>query len=498
MANRADDSFVAIDLGAGSGRLVIGSFGQERLTTREVHRFKHPMERSDGHLRWDDRHILGEIRRGLREAATAAQEMGAPVRSVGVDSWGVDYGLVDSSGQLVERPVCYRDERTQGAMEAVFGLIPRAEIFERTGIQFLALNTLFQLFVHVREGLSPRAERLLMIPDLFHHFLGGRTCSEYTDASTTQLLDVRTRRWDVGLLDRLGLPAGLMPEIVEAGTDLGPLRADVQSEAGLAGARIVAPGTHDTACAVAGTPLAKGWAYISSGTWSLIGVERRAPLVGSAVAAANFTNEGGVFGTIRFLKNMMGLWILECCRKEWAAGGDTMDYETLLARVAALPESPAVLFPDDERFFNPASMAGAIAAFLLESGQAETRDPTALARIILDSLALRYASIIATVQKLTGQRIEGIHIVGGGSQNAYLNQATADATGLPVKAGPVEATALGNLLVQAIARGRFRSLEEARAYVALNVAPREFVPRPGAFAGLAERYAAIERRFTAR
>jgi rhamnulokinase len=496
MANPADDSFVAVDLGAGSGRLVVGSFGSEGLMTTEVHRFKHPMERVDGHLRWDPHLIFDQIQLGLAEAASAARAIDAPIRSVGVDTWGVDYGLLDASGELVERPVCYRDERTQGAMEAVFRVVPRAEIFERTGLQFLALNTLFQLFVHARDGLHPRAERLLMIPDLFHHFLGGRACSEYTDASTTQLLDVRTRTWDVDLLARLGIPSHLMPEIVEAGTDLGPLRADIQSEPGLAGARIVAPGTHDTACAVAGTPLSDGWAYISSGTWSLVGVERRDPLVGPAVAAANFTNEGGVFGTIRFLKNTMGLWILECCRKEWSERADATDYDTLLARVAALPETPAVLYPDDGRFFNPASMTEAIASFLGETDQTAPRDPVTIARVILDSLALRYVSLIGTIETLTGQRVRGIHIVGGGSQNAYLNQATADATGLPVKAGPVEATALGNLLVQAIARGRFSSLQEARAYVARHVAPKEFVPRRGAFAGLSERYAAIEERFT--
>ena len=489
------DLHVAIDLGAGSGRLILGRLGTDALATCEVHRFPHPVARGDGHLRWDAGLILREIETGLRRAAEAAREMGGEIRSLGVDSWGVDYGLLDETGALVEQPVCYRDERTDGVMERLFERMPRAEIFEHTGLQFLALNTLVQLYAHAREGLPVGARRLLMVPDLFHHFLGGRACSEYTDASTTQLLDVRGRAWDAELFRRLDLPLHLMADIVPAGTDLGSLRGDLQRELGLGPVRIVAPATHDTASAVVGTPLSRGWAYISSGTWSLVGVERDSPLVTSEVARLNFTNEGGAYGTIRFLKNMAGLWLLESCRKEWQEGGETMDYATLLARVAQIPGFPGFVDPDDPRFFNPKSMGAEIQAFLAESGQTAPSDPVVLAKIILDSLAARYVSIIGMIETLTGARVPGIHIVGGGSQNAYLDQATADATGVPVEAGPAEATSIGNLLVQGIAHGRFASLREARVFLAQSVAPARYEPRAASgWNDALRRYRAIEAR----
>jgi rhamnulokinase len=399
--------------------------------------------------------------------------------SVGVDSWAVDYGLVDASGRLLEEPVCYRDARTDGVMEDVFAQVPRDEIFARTGIQFLKLNTLYQLVAQGRAGWPAEASRLLMVPDLCHHRLCGAMVSEHTNATTTQLLDARCGEWDGDLLARLDLPAALMPPIVPAGRRLGGLDPALARRLGLSPMDVIAPATHDTASAVAGTPLEDGWAYVSSGTWSLIGVELARPLLGPEVARANFTNEGGVFGSTRFLKNVMGLWILESCRKEWGLD-DPAARAAHLERVAAVEAFAGFVSPDDERFFNPSSMAAELQAALRESGQAAPDDPVLLTRVILDSLALRYASVIDTIERLTGRAVPGVHIVGGGSRNDYLDQATANACGRPVQAGPVEATAIGNLLVQSLSSGGVASLAEGRRVVARAVVPRTFAPRDSA------------------
>ncbi len=487
---------LAIDLGAGGGRAILGRLTDDGLVLDEVHRFLYPPETSAGHLRWSFGRILDGIKAGLGKAQQAAVAAEGTIETVAVDSWGVDYGLLDAGGRLLEEPVAYRDVRTEGEMERVFRKVPREEIFQRTGIQFMNLNTLFQLHAHVRAGLPSGARRLLLIPDLCHHALCGSTKGEYTDASTTQLLDVRTRGWADDLFSRLGLPRELMPELVVPGTDLGELRPALQKELGLGPIRVLAPATHDTASAVAGTPLEPGWAFVSSGTWSLVGVEREAPLVNRDVAKANFTNEGGAFGTLRFLKNLMGLWILESCRKEWAEHGHAPEYESLLAAVAAIEDVPGILYPDHPRFFNPESMVAEVQGALAETAQEVTDEPARLAKVVLDSLAFRYASVVRTVEKLTGRPVPGIHIVGGGCQNHYLNQATADAAGRPVMAGPAEATATGNLLLQSIASGRLASLAEGRSVVARAVKPKRFAPRerPG-WSEAAARYREIEDRF---
>lgn len=468
---------VAIDLGAGSGRALVGGVDKSGLRLLEVHRFHYQPRRLGGHLRWDAGGLIEGIRTGLARARDAAADLGAPLVSVGVDSWGVDYALVDADGSLVEDPVCYRDERTDGAMERVFGVLPRAEIYARTGIQFHQFNTLYQLWAHAREGLPARAAHLLLMPDFCHHALCGSLVSERTNASTTQLLDARTGRWDDEVFSRLGLPRHLMPDVVTAGTTIGTLRPALCRELGIAPLSVVAPGTHDTASAVAGTPLAADWAYISSGTWSLVGVERAAPLLSDEAAQANLTNEAGVFGRVRLLTNVMGLWLLESCRREWEAEGRGQDLPALLDAVAELPESAGVIFPDDHRFFAPDSMVCAIRSMLVETGQADTGDPVRLTKVILDSLALRYAAVVATIERLTGHAIPGIHIVGGGSLNGYLNLATAEASGRPVLAGPAEATAIGNLLVQAVAAGTVGSLEDGRRLVARAHPPARFEPR---------------------
>jgi rhamnulokinase len=493
-----DDSlYIAVDLGAGSGRVFLAGVAEGELLLEEVRRFKYPPREEGGHLRWPFADIIGEIKSGLRVAGERARHLGRGVRGIGVDSWAVDYGLIDDEGKLIENPVCYRDARTRGMMDEVFRVAPRGELFERTGIQFLELNTLYQLRAHAREGIPEEAKRLLLIPDLINFMLTGRAACEYTNATTTQLVGAHAGEWDGELIERLELPGHLLAEIVPAGTDLGPLAPEVGEELGLEGVRVVAPATHDTGSAVAGAPLGEGWAYVSSGTWSLVGVERAGPLVSPEVARHNFTNEGGAFGTVRFLKNVMGLWVFESCRAEWAARGEGVGYEELLGRVGGIKERQGFIFPDDPRLFNPESMLEAVASQLKETGQrVSVEDPAALTKVILDSLAFRYASVLRTIEDLTGKKVEGVQIVGGGSRNDYLNQATADATGKPVLAGPVEATVTGNVLVQAVAAGRFASLAEARRHVSENVSLRRFEPRSNEkVEEAARRYAEVEARY---
>jgi len=490
---KGDALHVAIDLGAGSGRAFVGGAGPTGLRLTEVHRFHYTPRRVDGHLRWDIGALTEGVRAGLQRARAAAEGLFAPIVSIGVDSWGVDYALLDAEGHLLEDPICYRDDRTADAIDNVLAVVPREELYARTGIQFQPYNTLYQLWAHVRDGLPERAAHLLLMPDFCHHLLCDSLVSERTNASTTQLLDVRTGRWDEELFDRLHLPRRLMPDIIAAGSVLGTLRPELGGERDAAPVLVVAPGTHDTASAIAGTPLAPGWAFVSSGTWSLVGVERNEPLLSEAAARANLTNESGVFGSVRLLSNVMGLWLLESCRREWEAEGRGQDLPSLLRAVARVPESARVVFPDDRRFFTPSSMTSALRTALTDSGQADTDDPVLLTKLVLDSLALRYASVVARIEQLTGEAIEGLHIVGGGSQNDYLNQATANASGRPVLAGPVEATATGNVLVQAITTGELGSLDEGRRLLGGPLTLRRFEPRDrGRWVEASNRYRDLE------
>jgi rhamnulokinase len=489
----ADPLYLAIDLGAGSGRVFLAGVAPGELRLEPIRRFHYPPRRHDRHLRWDFASIIVEIQQGLRAGAARADALGRPVASIGVDGWGTDYGLVSSTGQLIEDPVCYRDERTIGVMEEVFARLPRDEIFTRTGIQFLQFNTLYQLAAHARAGFPSRAARLLLVPDLVTAALTGRAVTEFTNATTTQMVNVATGRWDDVIVAALGLPAGLLCDIVAAGQFKAPLTPESAAATGLAGVPVAAVATHDTGSAVAGAPLEAGWAYISSGTWSLVGVELERPFVNADVARHNFTNEGGAFGTTRFLKNVMGLWILESCRAEWLARGIDVDHGRLIEGVAALKNCAGVVFPDDPRLLNPSSMLAALAAQMRETGQAPPESPVAMAKVVLDSLALRYASVLRRIERLTGRPISGVRIVGGGSQNGYLNQAAATATGLPVTAGPVEATAIGNALVQAVADGRFGSLADARRHVSGLIPSRTYAPRPTpAWKEAVRRYEATE------
>ena len=489
-----ENLYIAVDLGAGSGRVFLCSLNNG-LSLEEIHRFTYPPSEENGHLRWDFAKIFGEIKNGLKKAGQRAKDLNKKIYSLGVDSWAVDYGLLDPGGNLPANPICYRDARTNGAMEKVFAKVPREKIFEKTGIQFLNFNTIFQLFSE--DETLQKADKLLLLPDLINFFLTGKSFAEYTNATTTQLLNAKTKNWDSELLEKLNLPEKVFPQIVGAGSDLGFLKKEIAVELELGNARVIAPATHDTGSAVAGTPLEKKWAYISSGTWSLVGVERDEVLINSEVAKENFTNEGGAFRTIRFLKNVTGLWIFESCRKEWKRRGIETTYENLLEEIGKIGGFRGFIFPDDERFLNPPSMLAAIESQFEETGQNFDRNPAIIAKIILDSLAFRYASVLRTIEKLTRETIAGVQIVGGGGRNEYLNQMTANASGKTVKAGLIEAAVTGNVLVQSITAGRFAGLDEARKYVADNVELKVFEPRfSGKINEAQNKYSDIESKFT--
>ena len=417
--------FIAVDLGAGSGRVFLAGVGTDELELEEIRRFHYPPRTKSGHLRWDFRLIFDEIKAGLKQAARRSKEMGRPIHSIGIDSWAVDYGLLDEDGVPIDDPVCYRDDRTNGATEKVFERIPRHSIFEKTGIQFQNFNTLYQLWSEGKN--AERASKLLLLPDLINFFLTG-TIAEFTNATTTQMVNTFTGTWDIDLLDRLDIPARILPNIIPAGSDLGQLKPTIAAETDLTEACVIATATHDTASAVAAAPLSSGWAYISSGTWSLIGVENEKALISEAVERQNFTNEGGVYGTTRFLKNVMGLWIFESCRREWKDRGIELAYEAIVNKVSSLRGFAALIFPDDERFLNPPSMLDTFKQQLSETGQKFDDEPTAIAKMIFDSLAFRYASVLRSIESLTGKKLTGLQILGGGGRNRYLNQMTANAS----------------------------------------------------------------------
>ncbi len=486
----------AIDLGAESGRVMLARFDGASVSLEEIHRFPNRPVRVRGHLFWDALYLWREILAGLRRARSIA----GTLDSVGVDTWGVDYGLVDQQGLLVGQPYHYRDGRTAGVMAALEATIGRERIYTTTGIQFLPFNTLYQLAAHAQQQPEQleAAHRLLLMPDLLHCWLSGEQVAERTNATTTQVLDAKTGAWSAPLLAAALAPARLMPPIVEPGTILGPALPEVQAEVD-ANVQVALPATHDTGSAVAGIPVTENahWAYISSGTWSLVGLELARPLISSAGLAANFTNEGGIFGATRFLKNVMGLWLLQSCQRQWTAQGQTPSIAALLA--AAEKEAPfaALLNPDDPSFLAPDNMPAAINAWLTAHNQAPCSSPAALTRVICESLVLRSYQVLQTASALSGQPIEVTHIVGGGSQNALINQWLADATGMPVVAGPAETTALGNALMQLVALGELGTLAEVRAIAARSSATTRFEPRPAEREKWAEAVTRLERLIAA-
>ena len=483
MGSKTTD-YLALDLGAESGRGVLGRFDGDRLSLEEVHRFPNGPVRMLDSLHWDIPRLFDEMKVALRKAAT-----GRPgLDGVGVDTWGVDFGLVGRDDTLLGNPVHYRDPRTDGMMDAAFGLVPRERIYEITGLQFLPINTLYQLLAlkTSRSPLLDVAETLLMIPDLFGWLLTGRRAGERTDASTTQLLDPRDGTWSTELCRGLGLPRAILPDLIDPGTELGPLRKSVADELGIGSPlTVLVPGTHDTASAVAAVPT-KGtgtnppdWCYLSSGTWSLLGVEVPRPVINEATLRYNFTNEGGVVGTTRLLKNIMGLWLVQECRRAWARSGREYSYDELIVKAKAARPFATLVEPDDPTFLAPGDMPARLAAFASRTGQAVPGDEGAFVRCALESLALKYRWTIRRAEQILGTTIRAVHVVGGGARNALLCQFTADACGIPVHAGPIEATAAGNVLLQAMARGRIGSLADARAIVAASFPVATHEPRDG-------------------
>ena len=467
--------FLAFDLGAESGRAVLGTLDGRRLSVHEVRRFPNTPLALSGHIHWNVYALFDEMKTAMREGAAAT---GARPESVGVDTWGVDFGLLARDGNLLGLPFCYRDHRNIGAMEEYFKLVPRPALYEATGIQFMPFNTLFQIYAMVREKspLLDAAADLLFMPDLFNYLLTGKKMAEFTVATTSQILDPRTKAWIPGLFQAMGLSKKLLQNIIEPGTILGPLTEEVARETGFFGVPVVATAGHDTAAAVAAVPAeGRNWAYISSGTWSLVGVEENAPIISAKSLESNFTNEGGVDGTIRFLKNVAGLWLVQGCRKAWAKDG-LLSYEELVQAAADARAFTAFIDPDNRDFLNPPDMPEALTAYCRKTGQKVPESRAAVVRSLFESLALKYRTVIDQLRLVLGHPIEKIHIIGGGSRNELLCQFTADATGLPVVAGPAEATAVGNILVQAMAMGRVSSLAEMRAIIRESFELRTYEP----------------------
>jgi rhamnulokinase len=467
--------FVAFDLGAESGRGVAGSFDGETLALEEIHRFPNGPVKVLDSLHWDVLRLFEEIKEALR---ICAQKFG-DVMSIGVDTWGVDFGLLGRGDLLLGNPYHYRDKRTDGMLEEAFRRVSRREIFEQTGIQFMQLNTLYQLLSMAVEGspILEMAETLLMMPDLFNFWLTGVKVSEFSIATTTQFYNPRARSWAEDLLGRMGLPTRILPEIVPSGTVLGEFLPSVREEVGLESAKVIAPTCHDTASAVAAVP-ARGedWLYISSGTWSLMGVELEEPIINEESLRLNFTNEGGYGGRIRFLKNIMGLWLVQESRRTWARGGEEHSYPELTEMAATAPSFKAFVEPDHKAFLPPGDMPARIREFCLQTDQPAPETKGEIVRCALESLALKYRWTMERLEELLGKRFDTIHVVGGGSRNELLCQFTAEATGRTVLAGPSEATAIGNIMVQALALGYVGSHQEAREVVRRSFDLREYEP----------------------
>ena len=464
--------FLAIDLGAESGRAMLGRLQRGILSLEEVCRFPNHPIRQQQSLRWDIDRLWSEIRRGLDRTSNA------PIESVGVDTWGCDYALLDERGNLLENPYHYRDTRTVGVMEAVWQRVSRDRIYSITGIQFLVFNTLYQLYAACQStpDVIAAARAFGTIPDLLNYWLTGELRAEFTMATTTQFVDARTRNWATDLLDDLDIPTHLLPPIVEPGTLLGTIKSDVC--VALEGTPVVAPASHDTGSAVASVLDGEKTAFISSGTWSLLGTELPAPVISAKARDYNFTNEGGVCGTTRLLRNIGGLWLLQACRRSWADAGQELGYDTLLAAASDEPHAfQSLVDPDHRGFFKPPDMVTAISDYCRQTDQRVPDGPAAFARGILESLALKYRLVLESLEDVTGRRFEEIRIVGGGSRNRLLNQFTADATGRTVIAGPVEATALGNIAMQMLATGAVSSLMEARQIIANSFPTERFEPR---------------------
>ena len=434
--------YIAADFGAGSGRVIVGTPSTEGIQLEEIHRFENNQKMINGHLRWDFNALFNELKTGLKKAFA---KYGDEIESIGIDTWGVDYGLLDKDGKLISTPVCYRDDRTKGMLELAFEKLPKEEFFQHAANQFMEINTAFQLLSSVSELES--ADKLLFMPDLFNYFLTGKCCNEFTISSTSQLLNSLTHQWDDVIFDRLGLPKRLMQEIVYPGTVIGRLTDELAEELG-GNANVVAVGSHDTASAVASiSDASEDWAFISSGTWSLMGTPTKEPIISQEAFDAAFTNEGMTDGRIRFLKNITGLWLIQQLVKEWEQDGYKCDYSELV-KEAEQSSFNSSFDVDDSSFMNPEKMSEAIVSYLKERNEDIPVTKGDFMRCICISLAKKYAEVKAQMERCTNKKINKIYIVGGGSRNQLLNRLAAEFTGCEVIKGEVEATAMGNILVQ--------------------------------------------------
>ncbi len=477
MSGPRPSCYAALDLGAGSGRAMLGTYDGARLTLTEAHRFPNEPVAEGARLYWDFERLWDNVKQGIARAAALA---GGRLDGLAVDTWGVDYGLLDGAGRLTDRPRHYRDPRTHGMPERAFARLPRERIFAATGIQFMPINTLYQLLSQVvaRDPALARAEHLLMTPDLFNFRLTGRAAAERTIASTSQCYNPVRDAWADDVLAAMDIPRRIFPALVAPGTVLAPLLPDLAAEAGLKEAPpVLAVGSHDTASAVAAVPLADdGEAYLSSGTWSLLGVETTAPVINARSLRWNFTNEAGVAGTIRLLKNITGLWIIQELRRGWTAGGAAPGFEDMTGLAQASPAFAHFIDPNDEQFLAPGDMPSRVAAYCRRTGQPVPAARGAFIRAAYESLVFKYRQVVERLEGLTGRRIHTLHVVGGGTRNACLNQWTANATGRRVKTGPAEATAAGNVLMQMVATGRLGGLSEGRALMRASFASETFEP----------------------
>ncbi len=471
--------YIAVDLGAESGRVMLGSVSDEKIKLEEVHRFPNGAVEKDGTLRWDFDNLFTQIKKGI---GLAVKQAGAQVWGIGVDSWGVDFGLLDADGKLIEDPYNYRDSRTDGMMEKAFEKMPKRQLYENTGLQFMQINTLYQLLSMKSNSAAALAKtkNLIFTADLYAYHLCGKAYGEYSLASTSQLMDMRTGQWSKPLFDALSLPIGIMPKIVTAGTVVGQLKRDIQTELNCGPIPVIAVGSHDTASAVAAVPSIEGgnWAYLSCGSWSLIGVELEKPVINNKTFEYQFTNEGGVENTIRLLKNIMGLWVVQECRRFWQEGdGKEISYSQLTELASQAKPFAAHIDPDYAGFFSPGDMPKKIADYLAQTNQNPIDDRGLIIRAVLESLALKFRWVIEKLEDITDKTIDRLHIVGGGIQNELLCQFTANAIGKKVVTGPVEATASGNILMQAKATQQIDSVAAARKIVANSFELKTYDPQ---------------------
>ncbi len=469
-------NYLAVDLGAESGRTIVGRLDDGLLTLTETHRFTNgPVYLPDG-LHWDVLRLWSEIKAGI---GISSEKFNKHIDSIGLDTWGVDFALLDSQGALLSNPFHYRDERTDGMLEEAFKRMSRAEIFSNTGIQFMQINTLYQLLAmtNSKSPVLDVAKTFVTIPDLFNYWLSGEIANEFTNSTTTQCLDPHQRNWATPVLDAMNIPARLFGPITESGTRIGVLVPRVAEETGASGVQIVVPACHDTGSAVVAVPAQnQDFAWISSGTWSIMGAEAQEPTVNDKALEYNFTNEGGVFGTWRLSKNIMGLWLVQECKRTWAHRGEDLSYDEITRLASEAKPFLAIIDPDDNKFLHAGDMPERIQKYCADTHQAIPQTKGEIIRVALEAIALKYRWVLERLEELTGKHLDPIHIIGGGTKNRLLNQFAADSTCRTVVTGPVEATAIGNILMQAIGLQHLSSLTEARGIVRTSFTPEAYEP----------------------